>query len=124
AQPLVFVQQTQEPVGGSPIALVASDFNGDGITDLAVADRGTAAVSILLGAGKGFFLPAMNITLGVGPSAIAAADFNRDGIQDLAIANSTSNTVTLLLGNGNGTFRTGTEVTAFGPSALAVADFN
>ena len=40
---------------GSPIALVTGDFNGDGRTDLAVANYDDNDVSILLGKGDGTF---------------------------------------------------------------------
>ncbi len=38
------------PVGVAPVAVTVADFNGDGVPDLAVADRGSNDVAILLGA--------------------------------------------------------------------------
>ena len=43
--------------GDRPNALVAGDFNGDGRTDLAVANYGSNDVSVLLGNGDGTFQP-------------------------------------------------------------------
>ena len=42
-------------MGTAPDALVAGDFNGDGRTDLAVANYGSNDVSVLLGNGDGTF---------------------------------------------------------------------
>ena len=39
------------PVGQIPVALVAGDFNGDGIRDLATANRDSDDISILIGNG-------------------------------------------------------------------------
>jgi hypothetical protein len=44
--------------GNSPRSVAASDFNGDGNQDLAVANYASNNVSILLGNGQGGFPPA------------------------------------------------------------------
>lgn len=44
-------------VGITPFALVAGDFNGDDLLDLAVTDYGSASVPVFLGTGRGTFLP-------------------------------------------------------------------
>src|SRR6185503_15444678 len=92
------------PAGQAPNALVAADFNGDGVPDLAVAnafDGGT--VSILLGgSGTTFQAP---VAYKTGDSAaLVAADFNRDAKIDLAAVNPGARTLSVLLGNGDGTF--------------------
>ena len=86
--------------GTNPIALVSADFDGDGITDLAVADSGTNKVSVLLGLGTGAFRSAFLGPVPVGnlPYTVLAADFNADGVMDLAAANSGAGTVTVLAG--------------------------
>ena len=96
--------------GSMPTALVAGDFNGDGILDLAVADsscnEAKGEVSILMGNGDGTFRPAVNYPVGQDPDAIVAGEFGGDGILDLAVANENySGNVSILLGNGDGTFR-------------------
>src|SRR5262249_18170640 len=70
-------------VGTNPFDLAAADFNNDGKKDLAVANRGSNNVSILLGNGAGGFSSPTNIAVGIAPSQIAAADFNLDGKVDL-----------------------------------------
>ena len=92
-------------VGSEPHAIVAGDFNGDGRTDLAIANNGDNTVSVLLGNGDGTFQPQVTYAVGSDPDAIVAGDFNGDGRTDLAVANSHDSTVSVLLGNGDGTFQ-------------------
>ena len=66
---------------------MAGDFNGDGRTDLAVANAGTNDVSVLLGHGDGTFQDQVRYAAGTGPAALVAGDFNGDGRTDLAVAN-------------------------------------
>ncbi len=107
---------------GFPVGVVASDFNGDGKVDLAVANSG---VSILLGNGNGTFNAGANLQAGSGPTQVVTADFNADGKADLAISDSSGNAVSVLLGNGDGTFQGAVTYPAgSGPSSLTVADFN
>ena len=84
---------------------MAGDFNGDGRTDLAVANAASDDVSVLLGNGDGTFQDQARYAAGHGPYAIVAGDFNGDGRTDLAVANYADNDVSVLLGNGDGTFQ-------------------
>lgn len=103
-------------VGYNPIVAVA-DVNRDGKPDLAVANRASNAVTILLGAGASGFRTAAGSPTPVGgsPASLAVADLDRDGTADLAVANGGSSEITLLLGNGTGRFR----AAATSPLALA-----
>lgn len=86
--------------------IVAGDFNGDGILDLAATTSVPGAgLVILLGDGNGRFTLASTqpSTSPVG-SYITTADFDGDGKLDLAIAAGESSTLTVLHGNGDGTF--------------------
>ena len=74
-------------MGTGPDALVAGDFNGDGRTDLAVANYGANDVSVLLGNGDGTFQPQVTYAVGTEPDAPRGGDFNGDGRTDLAVAN-------------------------------------
>src|SRR5262245_43064372 len=68
-----------------PIQAVVGDFNGDGIPDLAVADRNGISFSILLGNGDGTFGPPTNYHVPYPPNSLAVGDFDRDGTLDLAV---------------------------------------
>lgn len=112
-----------------PIAMISSDFNADGNLDLAIVNRTTNNISILLGNGKGAFTQATNSPIAVGklPVAIASGDLNNDSKPDLAVLNQTDNTITVLLGNGDGTFTAATNsplATGQAPTSITIADFN
>jgi hypothetical protein len=117
--------------GLSNKGLVAGDFNGDGILDLAVAQGLYQSISVLLGRGDGTFASAHSFKVGAAnsfPSALVAGDFNGDGIEDLAAANLVTDDVSVLLGQGDGTFARGSTVAMIGrdfyPDSLAASDVN
>ena len=126
----------QLPAGYGPAALSTADFNGDGHSDLVVADEGNDTVSVFLGNGDGTFGARTDYATGTSPVWVSTGDFNGDSVLDLAVANKGSNTVSILLGNantatsgatavGNGTF--GAQVpypAGTSPTSIAVADFN
>jgi len=112
-----------------PIAMTESDFNSDGNLDLAIVNRTTNNVTILLGNGNGTFTQATNSPFPVGhsPVAIATGDLNEDSHPDLAVLNQSDNTLSVLLGNGDGTFAAAPNspfATGQTPTAVAIADFN
>ena len=123
-------------VGTNPKTIITADFNGDGIPDLAVANRGDSAVndlgsvSLLLGKGDGTFEAARDALAGPFPSFIISGDFNGDRKLDLLVIGEASSTTGLapwniLLGQGDGSFGAPlqVELTNFNPS-LVVGDFN
>jgi len=98
--------------GKGPRSVVADDFNGDGVADMAVANAGhlpgeSGSVFILLGKRNGGFEPKNSYVTGSASYSIAAGDLNGDGKLDLIVLNSSydfGGTVSLLFGNGDGTF--------------------
>jgi hypothetical protein len=111
--------------GTDPRGVIVADFNGDGKPDLAVVDRGSSSVAILLGNGDGTFTVAVNYSTGVDPISIAVGDFDGDGKLDLVTANRASYTISILSGNGDGTFGNHVDYAAgTEPMAIAVGDFN
>ena len=123
-----FVPAPGSPVatGSSPISAAVGDFNGDGFTDLAVANEGDSAVTILLGTGNGTFNAVVGPSTVFSPWFLTVADFNGDGILDLATADGWGGGMyTILLGVGDGTFAQPMTSSAGNyPASIAVADFN
>jgi hypothetical protein len=116
---------TYYAAGTTPVAVAPADFNNDGFVDLAVADKTTNMVSILLNDGTGAFGTPTTFATGNTPVALATGDFNADGNMDIAIVNQADATVSILLGKGDGTFAVMTgPVTGTLPTSIAVADFN
>jgi hypothetical protein len=123
-----FANPIMASVPGFPVdvtQLVVADFNGDGISDLAVIDSDNSVVDILLGNGDGTFTAeTTNPPISGTPSHVATGDFNGDGKTDLAVAEN-GGTIAILLGNGDGTFAaSGSVNSASSNSPIAVADFN
>ena len=105
--------------------IVAGDFDGDGLMDVAITSGNNNAVSILLGAGNGTFRSQVDFGTGNGPSSLVAGDFNGDGHIDLVTPNFYSNSAGLLLGNGDGTFQARIDYgVSEQPVSIAVGDFN
>ena len=88
------------------LSMVAADFNGDGIMDLAAANEDTDTIGVLMGLGGGTFAPVVTYPVGFSPTSIAASDVNLDGKIDLVVSvpNDLS-AIDVLLGNGDGTFQ-------------------
>jgi hypothetical protein len=120
-----FAGINSNPTGSSPISVAAADFNGDGITDLVVANSGINTVSVFLGNENGSFQPQIMYSLGLAPFSIVAVDLNNDGKIDIAVANDMSDTISVLLGNGDGTFQSQNRYsTGLAPFSVVAGDFN
>jgi len=93
-------------VGNAPGSVEIADFNHDSYSDIVVTSETDSSITVLLGNGKGDFLPAANSPFfaGAWPNDIAIGDFNNDRNPDLAIANHERKYLTVLLGNGKGKF--------------------
>lgn len=98
------------PVGLDPRSLAVSDFDADGVQDLAVLQQGTKDVAVLLGRRNGALSadPLSPYPAGSAPIALVAADFYRDGAADL-----------LTLGNQQLWLLNGSSCGSFGAAFLA-----
>ncbi len=78
--------------GGAPAHLAATDWDGDGLADLALGSSEAAGLSLLLGdaspgAGAGAFAPVARFgEAGTSGAAIAVADLDGDGAPDALLA--------------------------------------
>ena len=127
--------RTEFTTGDGTSSVAIGDFNGDGKPDLAVPDRTSSSISVLLndsvsGSGQAVFLPFQNFTTASGPFSVTVGDFNLDGKPDLVTTNDLSNTISVLLnttvpGSTTASFRTSQDFpTADGPRDAAIGDIN
>src|SRR6266849_8763870 len=134
-----FQQAFHFDIHGTPSAMVAADFNGDGTLDLAVAtiagDRpGGGCITVLSGLGNGSFVQTFDIPVNGRPTSLVTGDFNGDGILDLAVATAEDRPggggcIVVLLGlgsqEGTGGFQQAFDIHVNGrPTSLVVGDFN
>ena len=109
--------------GNLPRAAGAADLDGDGILDLAVANR--TSLSIIRGLGGGTFLSEFRFSVDEEPVGIVSADFDGDTVNDLATVNFDGDNVSVLMGNGDGTFRNRIDIpTGRSHGQLVVGDFD
>ena len=89
-------------VHGSPAASASADLNGDGLSDLVVAETASDSVLVILsGAGRRWQAPHAYAAGGV-PAGMKLADLNGDGRPDLVAALPESGSVAILPGLRNG----------------------
>jgi hypothetical protein len=152
AAALTFVQATGSPYpttnppfipssAGFLGGVASGDFNGDGISDLAVVNAtglpvfsAGESVTVLLGSRSGglTMAPGSPIEIYSGglfssTGAIVTGAFTGDRKLDLAVVNEINHTVSILLGNGTGGFQSsGTPIPFSGSetASIAVGDFN
>lgn len=80
-----FIATASFSTGLGPRSLALADFDGDGKTDVAVANETSRSVSILLGKGDGTFGDQTDLSVGGAPGAVVAGDFDGDGKADIAV---------------------------------------
>ena len=133
--------QTYASGGATAVSVVTGDFNGDGKTDLAVANQCPSSgscsngnVGVLLGNGDGTFHQAQTYASGGNDtSAVAVSDLTGNGQMDLVLSNQCQmsgncnvGSVSVLLGNGDGTFQSAQSYISDGVFAdfTGVGDWN
>jgi len=141
------------PITSVPSSIVAGDFNGDGVLDLAVTLQSLNETAIYLGITSATnsaaclnqvsipqplpqpqppfygliasFCQLPSILVGNSPRSVVTGDFNNDGKLDLAVTNYGDNTVSILLGNGDGTFTTASTIPVGSkPIGITIGDYN
>lgn len=131
------VTYTTDPLNpaSNPVWIATGNFDeANGFVDLAVANKASNNVGILLAsdAGDGTFQTATTIPAGRSPVSVVAARFHdlnaADNHVDLAVANQTDNTISIFNGNGDGTFATPASNLqlpgGYAPAGIAAEDVN
>lgn len=101
-----FGSKVDFPTGGYPSAVVVGDMNGDGKTDIAVANTISNNVSVFCNralTGRIDFsslAPKVDFAVGYAPTTIVIADIDGDGKPDLAAGNQGGNSVSVLRNTG------------------------
>jgi len=119
--PFVFGAEAVVQVDGGPVDVVAADFTGDGLVDLAVSRQSMSDIVILRNGGAAGFEEFIGLPVGETPNYLITADFDRDGRADLVVSNANSGSVSVLFGVTNG-FGGQTYVAGAAPTALLAKD--
>jgi len=118
------------PLGGlSPTSISVTtasganaDFNGDGKTDLVVADETNSKVGLYLGNGDGTFQSPVIAAVQSNQGTVAVADMNGDGKLDIVTGG--LGYVSIVHGDGAGGLGTATNIATNVGGAIAVVDLN
>jgi hypothetical protein len=117
------------PLDGPAAGIAAADLDGDGITDLAIAETatgiGTGSLAVLIGTGGGAFAPERHFIATRVPAIVRAHDVDGDGALDLVAVGSEGGDVAVLRGDGRGGFAAPEQyATGVSFQSLAVGDFD
>ncbi|MDB5236618.1 MAG: hypothetical protein JWR44_3611 [Hymenobacter sp.] len=116
--------------GNQPSGVALGDVNGDGRTDIVVANQGSYTMGVLLGSATapGTFGSALTYPSGGNtPNIVALADVNGDNRPDIVVTNRDSGSAGVLLGSSTvpGTFALAVAYAVGStPIGLAVGDVN
>ncbi|MCF8449062.1 MAG: FG-GAP-like repeat-containing protein, partial [Taibaiella sp.] len=100
-----FAARVDFTTGTGPLFVAIGDLDGDGKADLAVANNGSATVSVFRNTSSsgaitsGSFAARVDFTTGTQPRSVAIGDLDGDGKPDLAMANYGSDNVSVLRNN-------------------------
>jgi len=134
---ITFASKVDFATGSGPQSVAIGDLDGDGKSDLAVANYSSNTVSVLRNTSTsgsittGSFASKVDFAAGSQSWSVAIGDLDGDGKPDLAVANSHDNTVSVLRNTStSGSITTGSFAakvdfaTGAGPISVAIGDLN
>ncbi|MDB6057127.1 MAG: repeat protein [Verrucomicrobiales bacterium] len=117
-------------VGLGPMAIVATDINGDNKLDLVSANFYASSISVVTNTGNGNFVLSSSIAGLTHANAIVAMDVNNDGKMDLITSDPANDLLQVLTNNGTGAFAISSSPSLDSPynsgsaTSIATADVN
>lgn len=126
-----FAPKVNFATGFSPNGIAIGDLDGDGKTDLSVANKNSNTISVFKNtslSGTVSYSPKADFTTGTKPYGIAISDLDGDGKLDLVVTNYSSNTVSIFKNTSTiGTISFAPKVdltTETGPHGIIIGDLN
>jgi len=92
------------PLGQRASPSDTTDFNGDGIVDLVVANLDANSLSIVFGNGDGTLTKSQDLDVAGEPRGVAVADIDGDGDVDVINTNANGDNMSILVNDGSGQF--------------------
>ena len=114
-------------VGRNPVKIHAGQINSndDDHIDLAIVNRGSGDISILLGNGMNGFVVSHSVDGFNEPTDLVLSDLNGDSFMDLAVTDFDPGRVHVLAGDGSGTFQaSGIIEVGAGSQSIAAGDLD
>jgi hypothetical protein len=110
-------------VAGNHNQMLAADFTGDGLDDVALPTQN--GIGILINGGNGTFTSEQRYLLNNPVTDFVTGDFNNDGIADIAASLGGPKVIKVLLGQPDGLFTIAPRMFVnVHPISIAAADFN
>lgn len=127
-----FAPKTNYTTSSGPVDVSSGDFDGDGLTDLAIVNAISNTVSVIRNTstnGNISFAPKVDFATGSSPRGVKIADLDSDGKPEIVVTNYGGNTFSVFqnTSSGSGVISFAAKVdipTNSGPIGLSIADID